>query len=621
MDLCETVDVTFHGVAYLLTVSTIEGETLCLEVEQKSDCSRWRGDFTSRYIEDITAKTGNFKKFPVFVKMLLSALKQASDSVFVDLLTYQDLEVLKSRKTGGQAPPARTQAPNNKRYLIMTYAAEFDRVHYPLPLLYEENPDPQHLKRIISQLRSEVEALQVEAGSRRGSEASAELRRLREENSALKHQIKQLERGGNGSGMLPDHERITIETREMSRELRTVRKDRDLLQARVEAAEAELERERGLHRRELRRRAKEQQELIDELGRCKEQIRELKMRIRQLTEDLEARDRRMASVERVRSVYGRGSADSAGGARPSSRPSSGGRGASPGYAAPTRGADSRSNSRGRQTSSAERSRPTSAPVGSRPRFDPTEYIRQRKEREASYGRRSNAPTPPRSGQSSRAPSVVGSRPASAERLPALRSGSPASSRPDSVERRRPGSGFSGGAGGGGGTGGLPGRNSAGTSRGAADRSGLRGADTYGAPRSRGASPSGRATTAWGEGPGSSSGGGGGGGWSKFPGGGGGGGVGGGGQRISSSSPRSMSPGRALLEVKQKLSSFVAGRAGTLSEDNQSAQGDHVSQSSKSQVFEDASAEIADIDSRLHALQSFLKMAKSTSTAPSTSTIG
>ncbi len=47
-DFVETVDVTFHGVAYLLTVSTIEGETLCLEVEQKSDCSRWRGDFTSR---------------------------------------------------------------------------------------------------------------------------------------------------------------------------------------------------------------------------------------------------------------------------------------------------------------------------------------------------------------------------------------------------------------------------------------------------------------------------------------------------------------------------------------------------------------------------------------------
>lgn len=67
------------------------------------------------------------------------------------------------------------------------------------------------------------------------------------------------------------------------------------------------------------------------------------------------------------------------------------------------------------------------------------------------------------------------------------------------------------------------------------------------------SPSGRVGTAWGE-PAVGSGAGG---WSKFPNG------SGGGQRISSNSPRSMSPGRALAEVKQKLSSFVAGRGGSL----------------------------------------------------------
>jgi len=42
-------------------------------------------------VEEITTKTGNFKKFAVFVRMLVSALQQKSDSVFVDLLTYHDL--------------------------------------------------------------------------------------------------------------------------------------------------------------------------------------------------------------------------------------------------------------------------------------------------------------------------------------------------------------------------------------------------------------------------------------------------------------------------------------------------------------------------------------------------
>ena len=45
----------------------------------------------------------------------------------------------------------------NKRYLILTYAAEFDRVHYPLPLMYEEYPDPEDLKRTIVRLRGALQ--------------------------------------------------------------------------------------------------------------------------------------------------------------------------------------------------------------------------------------------------------------------------------------------------------------------------------------------------------------------------------------------------------------------------------------------------------------------------------
>eukprot|EP00240_Pyramimonas_obovata_P006716 CAMPEP_0118955634 /NCGR_PEP_ID=MMETSP1169-20130426/60296_1 /TAXON_ID=36882 /ORGANISM="Pyramimonas obovata, Strain CCMP722" /LENGTH=150 /DNA_ID=CAMNT_0006903523 /DNA_START=216 /DNA_END=664 /DNA_ORIENTATION=- len=143
VEFSETVDMVFHNVEYLLTVAAVKDDTLCVEVEQKSDGARWRGDFTSRYIEDITAKTGNYKKYGVFVKMLLTAVTEESDSVFVDLLTYNDLELLKNRKMRGQAAPPSRNPPNNKRYLILTYAAEFDRVHYPLPLIFEDTPDPE----------------------------------------------------------------------------------------------------------------------------------------------------------------------------------------------------------------------------------------------------------------------------------------------------------------------------------------------------------------------------------------------------------------------------------------------------------------------------------------------
>eukprot|EP00968_Pinguiococcus_pyrenoidosus_P004658 scaffold301_cov243-Pinguiococcus_pyrenoidosus.AAC.163 len=56
---------------------------------------RWGADFSADYVQDLSAKTGNFKTFEVFVKMLYAGLQGDSDSVFVDLLTYQDLELLK----------------------------------------------------------------------------------------------------------------------------------------------------------------------------------------------------------------------------------------------------------------------------------------------------------------------------------------------------------------------------------------------------------------------------------------------------------------------------------------------------------------------------------------------
>ena len=151
-----SVELTFHGLSFAMTVDTVD-DTLVIHAEEKQTGDRWRGQFSSRYIEEITHKTGNYKKFAVFVKMLTSALTTESDSVFIDLLTYSDLELLKSRKTGRAAPAQSATAPkNNKRYLIMTYAVEFDRVHYPLPLNFEDSPDPTLLKQTIARLRHEL---------------------------------------------------------------------------------------------------------------------------------------------------------------------------------------------------------------------------------------------------------------------------------------------------------------------------------------------------------------------------------------------------------------------------------------------------------------------------------
>ena len=47
-----------------------------LDAEEKNTGDVWRGAFTAKYVEEITKKTGNFKKFNVFIKMILEALRQ-----------------------------------------------------------------------------------------------------------------------------------------------------------------------------------------------------------------------------------------------------------------------------------------------------------------------------------------------------------------------------------------------------------------------------------------------------------------------------------------------------------------------------------------------------------------
>lgn len=60
----------------------------------------------------------------------------------MDVLTYQDLEMLKGQKTSATDKEnsnfGNFAISSDNRCLILTYITEFDRVHYPLPLLPEE---------------------------------------------------------------------------------------------------------------------------------------------------------------------------------------------------------------------------------------------------------------------------------------------------------------------------------------------------------------------------------------------------------------------------------------------------------------------------------------------------
>lgn len=125
----QTVECTFHNVDYILRGHVDGKGELVIEAEQKSNGARWFGQFSPQSLEQLTRKTGNFKRFPVFVKMLSTALSRTSESVFVELFTYADLEALQQKRAGRSAAPSRASKvrSSNKRYLILTYIVEFDK--------------------------------------------------------------------------------------------------------------------------------------------------------------------------------------------------------------------------------------------------------------------------------------------------------------------------------------------------------------------------------------------------------------------------------------------------------------------------------------------------------------
>ena len=175
---------TFHDTSYSITLHS-QADRLYITAEEAESGEVWKGDFSSRFIEDLTGKTGNAKKFSVFEKMLIKGLEGGNGSVVADLLSAQELDSLRVKRPG-KLGALTARVGNNKRYLILTYSVEFDKVHYPLPLIYEEREDPKHLKDTVIRLKAQVRDLR--SGFSRGDDEA-----LYEENAKLRAQIRDLE--------------------------------------------------------------------------------------------------------------------------------------------------------------------------------------------------------------------------------------------------------------------------------------------------------------------------------------------------------------------------------------------------------------------------------------------
>ncbi|XP_068682956.1 centrosomal protein CCDC61-like isoform X1 [Montipora capricornis] len=347
----------FRGIEYVVTLMVDnDKEVFSLEIEDRLTSDQWRGQFDARYIEDLTHKTGNFKQFTVFVNMLESALSKNSNSVSVDLLTYGDLESLRSQQHqrpgfGTQhIPGAKTRSQlHSKRYLIMTYTVEFDRIHYPLPLPYVGKPDPVQLQETIRKLRQENQLLkeQLIKGSR-----SVGLSHLQKENDKLVKEKMEIEKKLETFQREVKH----VSKANTAKEIRVLKKV-------VQNLESDLMKEKSKFQRTINKKNEEHRNLLEELEEIRANERNLRARCRSLTNELAVLKRgpRPSPVQRNGSASSRSRAPrrSISKERPPSK-----------------------------QSSALRSRTPSPSVGRLPRFDPTAYVkeRQRKQKEAEEAR-------------------------------------------------------------------------------------------------------------------------------------------------------------------------------------------------------------------------------------------
>ncbi|XP_044079315.1 centrosomal protein CCDC61 isoform X1 [Siniperca chuatsi] len=372
-------DIVFRGVEFSVKIEVDKG-LLIVEISDSLTADQWRGDFDPAYIEDLTRKTGNFKQFPIFCSMLESAVRKTTDSVTLDLLTYADLELLRNRKAGVVSRPRghqQSSALTAKRYLILIYTVEFDRIHYPLPLPYVGKPDPAALQKEVRALRAELSAV-TSHGVNKSAELEmqrlrAELALVKEEKEAMAKVLERLQISGSGS--TPGREDWRV---------------RDV----VRTLEEQLVKERAKSQRSASKRGQEQRLLLEQLEELRASECALRVRVKSLTNELGLLRRGLDNLSvRVTPVSGHISSRVDGEIyRSLSRERRSGYGtvrARSGSREQIEDRGRRSEERGRRADSsgprARIPRPSPSPTGSRvPRFDPTAYIqdRQRRQKEA-----------------------------------------------------------------------------------------------------------------------------------------------------------------------------------------------------------------------------------------------
>ena len=373
-----TGSILVNGIEHSLKCTFDVSDSTSIEAQNLRTGDLWTAEFTSSFIENVTRKTGSFKEYPVFLEMLSDAIADKTDHVYIELLTYSDLLALKTGKHLDK------KTSDSKRYLILTYKVKYDTVHYPLPLQFAGKISPTELQDNVTKLQTEIEHLKNQIISVGSPQKQQKHSTCCKENLELKKELLSMKKQGKN-----DQSKLIHTLQEALRNL-----------------ESDLIREKNKYQRSLDKKNSECKQLISEVENLRSENRALTVKLRSVTTELNIAkrnklhtyqyNRNSKSVTPESRSYQHSRSNSRGRVTPSDRRRSGSvdrsrdsvdrrsRGSSMERSVYTRrNSSSRSNSRNSARSAPEirtKAR-TPSPAGARfPRFDPSAYVRDRQQK-------------------------------------------------------------------------------------------------------------------------------------------------------------------------------------------------------------------------------------------------
>eukprot|EP00730_Choanoeca_flexa_P014097 TRINITY_DN6035_c0_g1_i1.p1 TRINITY_DN6035_c0_g1~~TRINITY_DN6035_c0_g1_i1.p1 ORF type:complete len:531 (+),score=52.28 TRINITY_DN6035_c0_g1_i1:70-1662(+) len=433
---------TFNDIVHRVQVH-VESSVLLIKVEDELTTEAWNGSFTAQYVEELAQKAGNYKSFRTFVDMLCKALVATTASLELHWLTQSDLQALYAKRQH-TFHPINSVTAIERRYLILTYNAEYDRVHFPLPLNSTGPPDTAILTAKLRELAARpatvgssaidnlteqsLQSVPDEITLAKVEKLQSQLEQSQQQVSALLKSKHQLE----GQIAALKQQNLNLLADQSKFDLPGL----DTLKDMILSLEKDLTEQKNKFYRSSQAKADRIDKLQAELEAVKASERHLQAKCRHLTTELSKRTQRHTTSttssrepEAARAIRTRytspRSRDTSSRTRRSPKPDAN---ATPSYMRPTRSSRSRSHSqtrprrqtsagRGRSRStSAARGRPTSSTrarsASPSQRFDPTAYVKQRQEKIQAAKARREAGLRRRQSMSSRNSSNRSSRQAS-----------------------------------------------------------------------------------------------------------------------------------------------------------------------------------------------------------------